>query len=88
MIAPEVCLVIGDGDATGGAIARRFAREGHEVCVARRTQASLLASSADWIAVRLPDSILGPVRPIRQSRAQYPSSGRGQRPCATLETTT
>lgn len=41
MIAPKVCLVIGAGDATGGAIARRFAREGFEVCVARRTQAAL-----------------------------------------------
>lgn len=31
-----VCLVVGAGDALGGAIARRFAREGHEVCIARR----------------------------------------------------
>ena len=29
-------LVIGAGDATGGAIARRFAREGYIACVARR----------------------------------------------------
>lgn len=29
-------LVVGAGDATGGAIARRFAREGFTVCVARR----------------------------------------------------
>ena len=32
--SPGVCAVIGAGDATGAAIARRFAREGHEVCVA------------------------------------------------------
>lgn len=29
-------LVVGAGDATGGAIARRFARAGYEVCVTRR----------------------------------------------------
>ena len=32
-----VALVIGAGDATGGAIARRFAREGFVTCVTRRT---------------------------------------------------
>jgi len=34
--APAVALVIGAGDATGGAVARRFAREGMTVCVTRR----------------------------------------------------
>jgi len=34
---PRVALVIGAGDATGGAIARRFAREGYIACVTRRT---------------------------------------------------
>ena len=34
-------LVIGAGDATGGAIARRFAREGYIACVTRRTAAKL-----------------------------------------------
>ncbi len=33
---PAVALVIGAGDATGGAIARRFAREGLTVCATRR----------------------------------------------------
>jgi len=32
----KVALVVGAGDATGGAIARRFAREGFTVCVTRR----------------------------------------------------
>jgi NAD(P)-dependent dehydrogenase (short-subunit alcohol dehydrogenase family) len=32
----KVALVIGAGDATGGAIARRFAREGFFACVTRR----------------------------------------------------
>jgi len=32
-----VALVIGAGDATGGAIAKRFAREGYISCVTRRT---------------------------------------------------
>ncbi len=31
-----VALIVGAGDATGGAIARRFAREGFTVCVVRR----------------------------------------------------
>lgn len=34
----QSCLVIGAGDATGGAIARRFAREGFETCVVRRAR--------------------------------------------------
>jgi len=38
----KVCCVIGAGDATGGAIARRFAREGYAICVARRTEAALV----------------------------------------------
>jgi len=37
MSAP-VCLVIGAGDATGGAIARRFAREGLTACITRRAR--------------------------------------------------
>jgi len=34
--APRVALVIGAGDATGGAIARRFAAGGYVACVTRR----------------------------------------------------
>lgn len=34
-------LVVGAGDATGGAIARRFAREGFAVCVTRRNAEKL-----------------------------------------------
>ena len=34
---PKAVLVIGAGDATGGAIARRFAREGYIACVTRRS---------------------------------------------------
>lgn len=33
----KVSLIIGAGDATGGAIARRFAREGYVACVTRRS---------------------------------------------------
>lgn len=32
----KVAVIIGAGDATGGAIARRFAREGYVACVTRR----------------------------------------------------
>ena len=40
MTAPAI-LVVGAGDATGGAIARRFAREGFTACVTRRTEDAL-----------------------------------------------
>ncbi|MCT9074084.1 SDR family oxidoreductase [Cupriavidus gilardii] len=36
MTQKKAILVIGAGDATGGAIARRFAREGYIACVTRR----------------------------------------------------
>ena len=35
-VAPKVALVIGAGVGTGGAVARRFAREGYIACMARR----------------------------------------------------
>ena len=37
MSTTPVALVIGAGDATGGAVARRFAREGYAACVTRRS---------------------------------------------------
>ena len=37
MSEKKAILVIGAGDATGGAIARRFAREGYVACVTRRS---------------------------------------------------
>lgn len=37
----KVAVVIGAGDATGGAIAKRFAREGHVVVATRRSEDSL-----------------------------------------------
>jgi len=43
-----VALVVGAGDATGGAIAKRFAREGLVACVTRRS-ADKLAPLADEI---------------------------------------
>ena len=36
MTGEKTCLVIGAGDATGGAIARKFAKEGYTACVVRR----------------------------------------------------
>ena len=35
-VARPVCLVVGAGDFTGGAVARRFARAGFTACVVRR----------------------------------------------------
>jgi NAD(P)-dependent dehydrogenase (short-subunit alcohol dehydrogenase family) len=37
----KVSLIIGAGDATGGAIARRFAREGYVTCLTRRDAVKL-----------------------------------------------
>jgi NAD(P)-dependent dehydrogenase (short-subunit alcohol dehydrogenase family) len=36
-LARPVAVVVGAGDATGGAIARRFARGGYTICAARRS---------------------------------------------------
>ena len=36
MSRPKVALIVGAGDATGGAIAKRFSQEGFTVCVTRR----------------------------------------------------
>ena len=41
MAQTKVALVIGAGDSTGGAIARRFAREGFFACVTRRNAEKL-----------------------------------------------
>lgn len=40
--SPGAVLVVGAGDATGSAVARRFAREGHPVVLARRSADKLL----------------------------------------------
>lgn len=48
MESRKAVLVIGAGDATGGAIARRFAREGYIACVTRRS-ADKLAPLVDQI---------------------------------------
>jgi NAD(P)-dependent dehydrogenase (short-subunit alcohol dehydrogenase family) len=49
MAEANVALVIGAGEATGGAIARRFAREGFTVCATRRN-ADRLKPLVDRIA--------------------------------------
>src|SRR5207302_4172446 len=47
MAKDKVCVVIGAGDATGGAIARRFAREGYTAVVTRRHADKLQALVAE-----------------------------------------
>ena len=42
MTDKRAILVVGAGDATGGAIARRFAREGYVACVTRRSADKLV----------------------------------------------
>lgn len=41
MASAPVAVIVGAGDATGGAIARRFARGGHTVCAIRRSAGKL-----------------------------------------------
>lgn len=36
-LAQKVCLIVGAGDGTGSAVAKRFAQAGYTVCVTRRT---------------------------------------------------
>ena len=47
MAERRAVLVVGAGDATGGAIARRFAREGYVACVTRRSVDKLAPLVAD-----------------------------------------
>ncbi len=47
MSTKGVCLVIGAGDATGGAIAKRFAKDGYIACVTRRSADKLQALKAE-----------------------------------------
>ena len=73
MADAKVALVIGAGDATGGAIARRFAREGFTACVTRRT-ADKLAPLVAQIESRRRQ---GPR--LRQRRAQGRADDRARR---------
>jgi NAD(P)-dependent dehydrogenase (short-subunit alcohol dehydrogenase family) len=47
MADAKVALIVGAGESTGGAIARRFAREGYTACVTRRTADKLLPLVAE-----------------------------------------
>ncbi len=61
--ARKAALIIGAGDATGGAIAKRFAREGFVVCATRR--------SADKLA-----PLLEEIRSLGGEARGYPSDAR------------
>lgn len=50
MAAEKVALIIGAGDATGGAVAKRFAREGFVTCVTRRHEDKLAPLIAEIAA--------------------------------------
>jgi NAD(P)-dependent dehydrogenase (short-subunit alcohol dehydrogenase family) len=70
MTDKKAILVIGAGDATGGAIARRFAREGYIACVTRRTADKLqpLVSRSAPTAAGARDSAATHARKTRWSR--------------------
>ena len=81
----KVALVIGAGDSTGGAIARRFAREGFFTCVTRRhgDQLAPLVQRIEQDGRRRPrfrqrcQTRGSSDRPIRNHRARY-RSDRGR----------
>ncbi len=62
-----VALVIGAGDATGGAIARRFAAGGYTVCATAETRTS---SSLCWTASRPRVARRKDFRPMRARKSQ------------------
>jgi NAD(P)-dependent dehydrogenase (short-subunit alcohol dehydrogenase family) len=49
MSSEGVALVIGAGEGTAGAIARRFARPGFTACVTRRSAGKLEADLRHWL---------------------------------------
>lgn len=76
----KAILVVGAGDATGGAIARRFAREGYIACVTRRN-AEKLAPLVEQIraeggeaqsARRLSDGRCRAIAPVRTPAGSRP----------------
>ena len=47
MSTPDTALGVGAGDSLGAALARRFAREGLKVCIARRNADKLEPLAAE-----------------------------------------
>ena len=50
----KVVLVVGAGDATGGAIAKRFAAEGFIACMTRRSADKLQPLAVSYTHLTLP----------------------------------
>ena len=83
-----VVLVVGAGDATGGAIAKRFAREGYIACLARRNADKLAPlveeiEKAGGVAkgfgcdARDEDAVIALFAEIEESVCERPEVGRG-----------
>ncbi len=66
-MSDKAVLVIGAGDATGGAIARRFAREGYVACVTRR-HADKLAPLVTTIEAQAAAHVPSAAMPARKTR--------------------
>jgi NAD(P)-dependent dehydrogenase (short-subunit alcohol dehydrogenase family) len=64
----KAILVVGAGDATGGAIARRFAREGYVACVTRRSADKLRAAGRRPSAPRAANVMPSAATRARRSR--------------------
>lgn len=60
----KVVLVVGAGDATGGAIARRFAEEGYVACVTRRSA----DNSSRWSTASAPKAAKPTGSPVMHAK--------------------
>ena len=69
-----VALVVGAGDATGGAIARRFARGGYTVCATRRNRDKLAAAAGAASRPRAASRTVSAPTPARKTRSSRWSS--------------
>ena len=77
MTERKAILVVGAGDATGGAIAKRFAREGYVACVARRKPLILRGRAPAGPRSAGGDPIVGSAcRPLKARRRHPDWAGR------------
>ena len=82
---PEAMLIVGAGDATGGAIARRFAREGYATVVTRREVAALdglltdgmLIASGGFGLCGIPERLLSAIRDSGVKNLTFASNNAG-----------
>src|SRR5260370_1835685 len=77
--AAKVALLVGAGDAIGAAVARRFARGGFAVCIARR-EAAKSQALVEEIRSAGGEGEAPPPHPPKRRKPQPPLFPRPQRP--------